>query len=90
MALIWTVQLWHRPVALSCGMAQGLSWWGSLNSLMARWELEAVARKGKHIPSAKASVQHLMAPQYMFLEGVNGSMVLLNTECPTVQGAVMA
>lgn len=38
----------------------------------------------EHIPSAKGNAQHLIAIQYMVLEGVNGSMVL-NSECPTVR-----
>lgn len=35
-------------------------------------------RRGKLIPSAKASAQHVLAVQYIFLEGMNGSVVLLN------------
>lgn len=46
--------------------------------------------RGRHSPSAKGGALHLMAIQCVFLEGVNGSLVLLNRECPKAQGAVMA
>lgn len=45
--------------------------------------------RAEHILSAKGSAQNLMAIQYIVGAGVSGSVVL-NLECPTVQGAVMA
>lgn len=72
MARGWPGQPELQPVTLRlhCGMARSQRFRG--------WKQEAAAAEGQGYPSAEARVWRVLAVQYIFLEGMNGSVVLLH------------